>query len=202
MRIVFVFFNGGELMRRASVVFMSIGLLIFLFSTVVVAQEGEEVQHQYVGSAKCKVCHQAEKKGAQYTIWQESKHAKAYESLASEAAIAIGKEKGIDNPQTSDQCLKCHVTAFGAAAEAKAESFDQTEGVGCEACHGPGSDYKKMAVMKDREAAVAAGLVIPTAENCVGCHNEESPTYKEFDFEKFYAIIAHPDPSLSEETKE
>jgi hypothetical protein len=34
--------------------------------------------------------------------WQESKHSKAYEVLASDAAIAIGKEKGIDNPQTSD----------------------------------------------------------------------------------------------------
>jgi hypothetical protein len=129
-------------MRRASVILMSIGLLIFLLSSVVVA---EEVAHQYVGSAKCKTCHKAEKKGAQYVKWQEGKHSKAYEVLASD--------------QTSDQCLKCHVTAFGAAAEAKAESFDQTEGVGCEACHGPGSDYKKMKVMKDRDAALAAGMI-------------------------------------------
>ena len=172
-------------MRKASVILMSIGLLIFVMSAVVVAEEGV---HQYIGSAKCKVCHKAEKKGAQYTLWQESKHSKAYETLASEEAIEIGKAKGIDNPQTSDECLKCHVTAFGAAAEAKAESYDQAEGVGCEACHGPGSDYKKMTVMKDREAALAAGMIIPTEETCVGCHNEESPTYKEFDYAEFSKI--------------
>jgi hypothetical protein len=158
--------------------------------------------HQYVGAAKCKVCHNAEKKGAQYTKWEESKHSRAYESLASEAALKIGKDKGIENPQTSDQCLKCHVTAFGAPAEAKAESFDQTEGVGCEACHGPGSDYKKMTVMKDLKAAMAAGLVMPTEETCVKCHNQESPTYKEFKFAEFSKIIAHPNPEKGEATKE
>jgi hypothetical protein len=186
-------------MRRASVILMSIGLLIFLLSSVVVA---EEVAHQYVGSAKCKTCHKAEKKGAQYVKWQEGKHSKAYEVLASDAAIAIGKEKGIDNPQTSDQCLKCHVTAFGAAAEAKAESFDQTEGVGCEACHGPGSDYKKMKVMKDRDAALAAGMIAATEEICTGCHNEESPTFEKFDYAEFSKIIAHPNPAKAEATEE
>lgn len=178
---------------------MSIGLMIFMLSTVVMA---EEAAHQYVGAAKCKICHKAEKKGDQYGKWEASKHSKAYEVLASEAAIAIGKDKGIENPQTSDQCLKCHVTAFGAAAEAKAESFDQTEGVGCEACHGPGSDYKKMSVMKDLAAAKDAGLIVPTEETCVTCHNEESPTYKEFKYAEFYKIIAHPDPEMAEATKE
>jgi hypothetical protein len=193
------FFNGGELMKKASVVLMSIGLLAFLLSAVVVAEEGA---HQYVGSAKCKTCHKAEKKVAQYVKWQEGKHSKAYEVLASEAAIAIGKEKGIENPQTSDQCLKCHVTAFGVAAELKAESFDQTEGVGCETCHGPGSDYKKMAVMKDREASIAAGMIIPTEETCTGCHNEESPTFEKFDFAEASKIIAHPNPDKEEATEE
>ena len=38
-------------------------------------------------------------------------------------------------------------------------------------CNGFGGDYKSMKIMKDREAAVAAGLVIPTEETCTGCHN-------------------------------
>jgi Zn finger protein HypA/HybF involved in hydrogenase expression len=188
-------------MRKASVILMALGVLFLISSAVVMAQEEEkEMGPQYIGAAKCKVCHNAEKRGAQYAKWQASAHAKAYDALASEEAVAIGKKMSIENPQTSDQCLKCHVTAFGVKAEMKAESFDMTEGVGCEACHGPGSEYKSLKIMKDKEAAVAAGLIIPTEETCVGCHNEESPTYKEFVFADFWKKIAHPIPK--EEAKE
>ncbi len=172
---------------------MIAGLALLLLAALGAAQE-KKIEHQYLGAAKCKTCHKSEAKGAQYTKWTESKHSKAYEVLASEEAIAIGKKLGVDNPQTSDQCLVCHVTAFSAPAEAKAESFDQTEGVGCEACHGAGSDYKKMKIMKDREASIAAGLIIPDEEVCVGCHNEKSPNFKEFNFEEAYKLIAHPNP--------
>jgi hypothetical protein len=172
---------------------MIAGLALLLLAVLSAAQE-KKVEHQYVGATKCKTCHKSEAKGAQYTKWTESEHSKAYEVLASEEALAIGKKLGVDNPQTSDQCLDCHVTAFSAPAEAKAESFDQTEGVGCEVCHGAGSDYKKMKIMKDREASIAAGLIIPDEELCVGCHNEKSPTFEEFSFEKASKAIAHPNP--------
>ena len=42
--------------------------------------------------------------------------------------------------------------------------------VGCEMCHGPGSEYKRKSVMRDREQALAAGLVIPTRDFCAKCH--------------------------------
>lgn len=183
-------------MRKIGVFVIALSLMAFLLTITGIAEE--EVIHQYIGSAKCKTCHKSEAKGAQYTKWMESKHSKALEVLASEKAVAVGKENEVDNPQTSDKCLRCHVTAFGAEAEFKAASFDQTEGVGCEACHGPGSDYKKMKVMKDHEAAIAAGMLIPTEETCRGCHNEESPTFEEFDFAEASKIIAHPRPEKTE----
>ncbi len=183
-------------MKKAIVVVMALSLYVLMFSAMVAAEEG--AVHQYIGSAKCKTCHNAEAKGAQYVKWSESKHAKAFEVLASEKALELGKAQGVENPQTSDKCLKCHVTAFGAAAEAKAESFDQSEGIGCETCHGPGSDYKKMTVMKDLEAAKAAGLIVPDEKTCVKCHNDQSPTFKEFNFETAYKAIAHPKPAKAE----
>jgi nitrate/TMAO reductase-like tetraheme cytochrome c subunit len=185
--------------KKIVTVGMIAGLLLLVFSILGSAQEKEEeAGPQFVGSAKCKVCHNSEAKGAQYTKWTESRHSKAYEVLASEESIAVGKKLGVDNPQTSDKCLICHVTAFAAAAEAKAESFDQTEGVGCEACHGPGSEYKSMKIMKDREAAVAAGLILSDEKICLACHNEKSPTYKEFSFEEAVKVIAHPNPKKQE----
>jgi hypothetical protein len=100
--------------------------------------------HTYVGSDSCKMCHKV-----QYNSWLETTHAKATDAA-----------KGSTDPAFEASCLKCHATN---ADEAMA-------GVGCEACHGPGSDYKKMSIMKDREASVANGLIIPTQATCDQCH--------------------------------
>jgi hypothetical protein len=171
--------------------------MFLLISSFAFAEE-EGTTFKYVGVSKCKTCHKSAAKGNQFGKWLESGHAKAFEELASEESIKIGKEMGIENPQTAGECLKCHVTGYDAAAELKADSFDQTEGVGCEACHGAGSEYKSMKIMKDHDAAVAAGLMVPTEETCVTCHNEESPTYKEFNYEEKLAAVAHPNPKKAE----
>ena len=45
--------------------------------------------------------------------------------------------------------MKCHVTGHGKPASSFGPKFIVAEeAVGCEACHGPGSEYKKMKVMK------------------------------------------------------
>ena len=155
---------------------------------------GDTGAHKYVGVDKCKTCHKLAKYGDQLGIWAKSKHAHAYETLAGEEALAVGKKMGIENPQKSEKCLTCHVTAFAVADSMKAATLTMAEGVGCESCHGPGADYMKMSVMKDREKAIAAGLLIPNEKTCLTCHNEKSPTYKPFDFAKREKEIAHPIP--------
>ena len=154
--------------------------------------------HLYVGVQKCGMCHKSEARGNQLGHWKETKHSEAYATLAGDAAKAIGKKTGIDDPQKDPKCLKCHVTAYGAAKELLDVKYSMDEGVTCEACHGPGSDYMKLGIMKDKEKAIAAGLVIPTKDLCVKCHNEESPSYVKFNFEEMYAKIAHPVPKAEE----
>lgn len=151
--------------------------------------------HAYVGAEKCKICHSAPAKGAQYAKWSESKHAKAYAMLGSDEAKKIAAAKGIADPQKAPECLRCHVTGSGAPAEKLTEKYKIQDGVECESCHGPGSDYWKIEVMKVRAKAVGAGLVIPTEETCKGCHNAESPTFKGFDFAAMHAQIAHLNPA-------
>jgi hypothetical protein len=189
-------------MKKIAVIFMMIGLIAFIIGTVATAQEKAAEQkaapakiiHKYVGSAKCKICHNSPAKGEQYKKWSESAHAKAFEILASEKAIAVGKTLAVDKPQESDKCLVCHVTAFGVPADQKDVGFNQIEGVGCEVCHGPGSDYKDMKIMKDKAAAMGAGLLIPDVKTCLNCHNEKSPTYRKFVFADAAKLIAHPIP--------
>ena len=114
---------------------------------------GEDAAPTNIGADKCgKMCHKV-----QYNSWLETEHAKAMESLKPEE-------------QEKEDCLSCHRMAEG------------LDGVQCESCHGPGSEYKSMSVMKDPEKAKAAGLKAPDEALCKTCHNPKSPTYKEFDF--------------------
>ena len=175
----------------------SIAILIM----IAVAIPEEEQTFSYVGVDKCKMCHKTKKSGNQYELWLNGPHAKAYEVLASEQAMNIAKDLGIEDPQKSDQCLSCHVTAHAVDAKLKEETLTMEEGVSCEQCHGPGSAYKKMTLMKDREKAIANGLIIPTEETCLQCHNENSPTYKPFKFEERVKLIAHPVPAEEEESE-
>ena len=151
--------------------------------------------NQFLGADACKICHKTEKSGDQYGIWAASKHAKAFEVLGTEEAKKVAVAAGVEgNPQEADQCLQCHVTAHGAKAELLGPKFAKEQGVGCESCHGAGSGYKAKKTMEDKTAAVAAGLVMPNAAQCQTCHNEKSPTYKEFNFEEMAKKIAHPVP--------
>ena len=177
-------------MKKTIFVFtlLGIGILLFGFSTIAVAQD-----HQLVGAPNCRMCHGA-KIGNQWKIWTESAHAGAFETLASDASRKIAEEKGLGDPQKEAECLKCHAThAFlGSEVTVSAKGkYDPSEGIGCEACHGAGSDFKR--VMKDHDAAVAAGLATDLGEDlCKKCHNETSPTFQGFDYEKQWLAIEHP----------
>jgi hypothetical protein len=154
--------------------------------------------HAYIGLKKCSMCHKGAKKGEIFEAWKATAHANAYATLASDAAKAIGAEKGIENPQEADECLRCHVTGHGADAGLTA-TLDPNNGVTCESCHGAGADYKSMKIMKDRDAAIAGGMVADPKTMCASCHNEESPTFKPFVYEERWEAIKHARPDAIEE---
>ena len=151
--------------------------------------------HKYVGTKKCSMCHKSEAKGNPYGKWLSSAHAKAYEKLGSPEAKEAATKAGVTgNPQQDQKCLKCHVTAYGVDASLLGEGFVKEEGVQCEACHGAGSDYMAMSVMKDKAKSVEAGLTASPKEGCVKCHNQESPTFKGFNLDEYYKKIDHSRP--------
>ena len=153
-----------------------------------------EPQHEFVGVSKCSLCHKKEDIGEQYRIWQESKHSKAFEVLGTPEAKEIAAKQGIDNPQTSGKCLKCHSTAYWFSENKVTQNILPEEGISCETCHGAGKDYMKKSVMQDKDAAIAAGLIIPDEKVCMQCHNEQSPNYKPFDYKVMEEKIKHPIP--------
>ncbi len=183
-------------MKKAIIVVLGAVFALTLLTTHVSAQKD---QAKYIGEKKCNVCHKSAKRGNQQKVWMEGPHSKAYEVLATEEAKAAAKKVGVEgNPQESPKCLKCHVTAYEEPASVKEASLTMEEGISCEACHGPGSLYKSLKVMKamyeGTQDFAAVGAIEPTAETCKKCHNSESPTYKEMDFAAAMQTIAHPVP--------
>ncbi len=133
------------------------------------------VKHEYVGATKCKICHMP-----QYESWSKTKHATAFNVLS-------------DEEKKKQECVVCHITG-------KMADGTVIEGVECEACHGPGSEYKSLQIMNkkkweaDPEAqkkkAIEAGLIYPTEKDCQRCHKKEgNPNFKPFDFAKRKPLV-------------
>ena len=163
---------------------MNLRKLFFLLTIAVFLSASASAQtNKYIGASKCKMCHNKADKGEQFTKWENSPHAKAMESLKGDDA---------SNPK----CLKCHSTA--AAIDASLNGgIKVEEGVSCESCHGPGSNYKTTTIMKNLTLAQSKGLVMPDEKVCKTCHNEESPNYKGFNYAEYVAKIAHDDPTTN-----
>jgi hypothetical protein len=172
--------------------YLIIFLLAFAFTL--------NAQNKYVGVKTCGMCHKKANQGEQLKIWEGSAHAKAFKTLQSAEADKIAAEKGLKTKAAeSPKCLKCHVTGYGEDASLFDKKFSMEDGVQCEACHGPGSKYKSSKTMKDQAKAVAAGLIVFADDaaiktKCETCHNDKSPTFKEFDFKKMWDKIKHPVP--------
>lgn len=168
-----------------------------LFFTNPARPDEKKGEFKYVGVKICGACHRTEKQGKQVDIWQKSRHAEAYKTLTTAKANEIAKAKGLTKPAAeSPECLQCHVITEAKLIE---KSFEMKDGVQCETCHGAGSAYKTITLMKDQAKSIAVGMTeykddAAIEQKCRTCHNEKSPSYKEFKFEEMWGKIKHPVP--------
>jgi hypothetical protein len=149
-------------------------------------------EHRFVGSKKCKMCHMKEWKS-----WSETKMANAFDVLKPGERAEAKKAAGLDPDKDytkDEECISCHVTGYGQEGGfTDIESTPDLAGVGCEMCHGPGGTYLEPQYMslKNKEYKkadlLAVGMVDQiTEQQCVGCHNADSPFVGDdyvFDFE-------------------
>lgn len=116
-------------------------------------------QPGYVGSEACARCH-----ASAYSLWRETAHAKAYETLR-----RLGKAY-------NESCIPCHVTGFRRPGGATLEAANPLRFVGCESCHGPGSIH-----VDDRglDEPVSLSRQVPETV-CLGCHQPDHSDTFEF----------------------
>lgn len=182
-------------------------------TTAVVAATLGGDEAEYVGSKKCKKCHNSEHKS-----WSKTKHANALEALKPGEAKETKEKFKLDPAKdysTDAACLACHVVGYGKAggyttpdpSDKKAvRAADSLSGVGCEMCHGAGGKFVDLheEIFKAKrkykvEEMYAAGVKKIEESTCTACHNDKSPTYdasKPFDFAKAKETGVHEHTAL------
>lgn len=120
---------------------------------------------RYVGDEVCGACHPAVREAL-----ADTRHAHAMGTLA--------QAQSSFNPD----CFRCHVTGYGHPGGYVGARTPTFAHVGCEACHGPGSDHV---------AAPARGFgdLPRDASACVGCHTHD--TSPDFTWESRWPLLAH-----------
>jgi hypothetical protein len=158
-------------------IFVIAVIALALAALIFAAEEKEKAEEKpvpaYVGDRRCKVCHLAT-----FKAWEETDHANAFQTL---------KEDERKNPI----CIACHTTGYGAGGHGSKEMVVDLTNIQCESCHGPGSLYSRSSVMRDRKHSEELGLVRIGPETCTRCHNENSPTFRVFDYKEFLKTGTH-----------
>ena len=181
-------------MKDILFIILNVGFVITVI-LVITDYNLSQSKYKYVGVNTCvNSCHSTEQQGNQYEVWKSSKHSVAFLTLQTAAADSIAKSLGYKTSASeTKQCIKCHVLGKDFDQSELLSTFEVSQGVQCESCHGPGSGYNKLSVMKDSVKSVSKGLIIHTEKEkwCINCHNPESPTYIPFDYEALWQMIAH-----------
>ena len=137
-----------------------------------------------VGSCASSLCHGAIETWKdstvlqnEYVTWSRSdKHARSYAVLLNERSKEIAKKLALPQPaEKSDLCLDCHT--HNPKPAQRGEGFQITDGIACEACHGPAERWIKSHVEPDATHAKNVGRgMYPTNDDvararlCLSCH--------------------------------
>lgn len=137
----------------------------------------------YVGRAVCADCHRPAARALPCKEPPKLEHSRAFEALSLPEAAEIAAINGIPEPPTSSRiCLGCHSTGADEGPRWWAETFDRTDGVQCEACHGAGGEHVVAMTAMTALPAQALQLAdetespmsVPTRAVCDSCHRRKA----------------------------
>src|SRR5579859_93985 len=157
--------------------------VLLVFSALTFAQTPEPPKYTGPGSCASPSCHgsvtvktDTSVQQNEYSTWVvKDKHAHAFAVLANPVATRMAEILRIDKADTAPKCLACH--ALSVLEADRARTFDSTDGVSCESCHGPASNWLGPHTTKGwtHQQSIEAGMrderdPIHRTETCLACH--------------------------------
>lgn len=164
---------------------LSLGIMGALLACLSVRAADATGPSKYTGPGSCSspACHggvqprdQTTVLQNEYSVWVvRDKHAHAFVNLTNPVGTRIAKLMGLPSPDTAPRCLACH--ALDVSEDQRARTFDLTDGVGCENCHGPASAWLGPHTTRGwkYEKSLELGLydtrdLVKRSEKCLTCH--------------------------------
>jgi len=133
--------------------------------------------------------------GNEYAIWSlNDKHAQAWKVLGDPRSKRMGEILKIADPQTDAKCTSCH--AVGSPERSR------SDGVACEACHGPAEKWLGPHTQRNSHATSVANGLIDTknitirARMCLECHQGTKDKIVDHDL----IAAGHPDLNFELDT--
>lgn len=160
---------------------------------------------KYTGPGSCASpsCHGGVAPRSDNSVWQneystwvvKDKHAQAYSVLSNPVATRMGKILELpSSADTAPKCLACH--ALDVPAAERARTFDLSDGVSCESCHGPASNWLGPHTTKGwtHQQSIDAGMyddrdLISRSQKCLTCHLGTSEKFVDHEM----IAAGHPD---------
>lgn len=168
------------------------GVAVFVSATVAWSADSplpmvDKESHMGVFSCSGSTCHGAVQAWPnsnvlqnEYVTWQRrDKHAKAYEVLLTERSRQMARNLGLRDAHTAGACLDCH--ADNVSADRRHNTFQITDGVTCEACHGGAGRWigTHISAAATHANNIENGLFptsdpVARAKLCLSCHMGDS----------------------------
>src|SRR5215468_6147678 len=173
-------------MRESKKFYLFSSLLCSLLMTqsLLPAQEKEPVKYIGPGSCAATSCHGSVKPIAgsrilqnEYSTWiLQDKHSRAYQALTGNVGERMARILKLGaKAEEAPKCLACY--ALYTTPEQRGRTFEISEGVSCENCHGPAAAWLGPHTTHSwsHEKSLALGMtdtrnVIHRTEKCLECH--------------------------------
>src|ERR1700728_2945031 len=182
-------------------------LLTAVSPSIAVAQSGAAASPgagKYTGPGSCAstACHGAitpqninEVLQNEYSIWiVQDKHARAYNALTGAVGERMAGILGLSKAETAPKCLACH--ALNPPAELRSRTFDLSEGVSCDSCHGPASGWLGPHTERNWTHAQSAAVgmvdtrdIAKRTQKCLSCHLSSEEKFVDHEM----IAAGHPD---------
>lgn len=161
----------------------TVAAFLFCLTAHAVAPPVELAKFTGLSSCQSSLCHGGGAGKDQCAVWATVDfHVRAYAILVTPRSLGITNALHSINPALNPRCTVCHSPFQGVASDRLMPAAATDQGVSCESCHGPASDWLRSHTRKDYTYAerVASGMTdlrsaYGRANTCVACHEYLAP---------------------------